>query len=63
MTHCPRCGSSAQFKLYGSADGGKAMIQLYICGCGYKHQIFWEKTAEAGWLYDKKLFKEIYKKD
>lgn len=45
---CPNCGSSAQFKEHGKEEGPEHMIQVFTCGCGYRHQVIWKKDMEVG---------------
>ena len=55
MMKCPNCGSTAQYREYGKLETEFTIIQTFTCGCGYLHEVFWKKTAEAGYLNNKKI--------
>lgn len=58
MLKCPNCGSIGQFKEYGKTEVENTMVQIYICGCGYHHQVFWKKDLEAGYLNNVMIYRK-----
>lgn len=60
MHKCPNCGSMAQYQEYSRAETETTIIQIFLCGCGYRHQVFWTKALEVGYLNGKKIYRKRF---